>query len=781
MPPSTTSWRTGVVALVVLAVVLTAGAVIALRSTATETSDVAAPYGPSGPVVLEILSGKADLVSGGDALLQVRLGSGVTSEQLEVTRNGMDVTDAFTARGGADRQLTGLVSGLRSGWNVVQARAGSAGQYRATLRLRNHPLAGPMFSGPKQYPFLCKTEESGIGQPVIDNQDGQGRRVYNDAGDVVGWSRDCLGTTRVDYVYRSTRTGEFLGVPADGSRPPDLAKVTLPDGRVVDYVVRRERGTINRFIYAISMLAPFGEDPAGPPDHSRWNGKLVMRFDGGIGIGHDQGLLESRNYLDDTLLSAGYAIVFSTGTHTTIQYNLVLGAETALMTKERFIERHGVPRYTVGVGVSGGGIEQYLYAQRYPGRLIDAAIPQFSYPDMITQIPHIADCELLERYMDASSDPKWHKWSNRTWLHGLSASDTIANPHNNNKPGSDECVKSWRGLTPLVLNPNFTFGYDALLWPYVDPPGSEDAIHWTHWDDLRTIYGVGDDGYARNPWGNEGVQYGLQALTSGKITPAEFLDLNANVGTWKESADMVGEGCPFVPATCPDPEQWDPWSSRNMLLSPDGGRTPAPRRSPDLGAFEAADRAGMVFHGDVDIPIIDWRIYEEAALSLNDSVPSFAIRQRMLDVDGDANNMVIWFIAPPEPRNEMLRLALDTIDEWLANIDAHPDRGVVGNKPPGAVDRCFDRKLQEIASGPHVWDGILTDAPAGACTKAYPVNSNSRMVAGAPLQYAEIGCRLIPVEAAIGAGVYGSWQPTSAQRERLAQIFPTGVCDYTTR
>ncbi|NIW35027.1 MAG: hypothetical protein GWN32_00090, partial [Gemmatimonadetes bacterium] len=55
--------------------------------------------------------------------------------------------------------------------------------------------------------------------------------------------------------------------------------------------------------------------------------------------------------------------------------------------------------YTVGVGGSGGGIQQYVYGQNHKG-LLDAGVPQYSYPDMITQTIHIGDCELLERWMD---------------------------------------------------------------------------------------------------------------------------------------------------------------------------------------------------------------------------------------------------------------------------------------------------------------------------------------------------------------------------------------------
>jgi hypothetical protein len=56
------------------------------------------------------------------------------------------------------------------------------------------------------------------------------------------------------------------------------------------------------------------------------------------------------------------------------------------------------------------------------------------------------------------------------------------------------------------------------------------------------------------------------------ITPAEFLDINARVGSWKEANQMVVEGFPFVGGF--SPANFDPWSSRNMNLSPDGGVTP---------------------------------------------------------------------------------------------------------------------------------------------------------------------------------------------------------------
>ena len=94
--------------------------------------------------------------------------------------------------------------------------------------------------------------------------------MLNPDGSTAGWSLDCSANTRVDYLYRAT-TGSFQPLPSDGSRPSNMAQTTLLDGRTVDYVVRRERGTIDRFIYSFAMLAPFGEAAGGDPDTSLWN------------------------------------------------------------------------------------------------------------------------------------------------------------------------------------------------------------------------------------------------------------------------------------------------------------------------------------------------------------------------------------------------------------------------------------------------------------------------------------------------------------------------------
>ncbi len=74
---------------------------------------------------------------------------------------------------------------------------------------------GPIFSGPQQYPFVCRTEKSNLGQPLVDNHEGFGIPVYgeedsgNKTEEVIGYCKDCNTFSRVDYFYRSNVDGDF--------------------------------------------------------------------------------------------------------------------------------------------------------------------------------------------------------------------------------------------------------------------------------------------------------------------------------------------------------------------------------------------------------------------------------------------------------------------------------------------------------------------------------------------------------------------------------------------
>lgn len=791
-----------------------------LAGAGSAASGAPAPERSGNRFEVTVLSGRADQVSGGDALVQVEVPRNVSTHRVRIARGSTDITGAFAEQD--DGSLVGLVDGLAEGRNKITVKATGRGHTprSETLTLVNHPIGGPIFSGPQQQPFVCTTARGRfdgrpiLDQPLVDNQDSFGIPVAAEAADgsypqdgrgyptaaaeIVGWSGDCATDTRIGYVYWST-DGNFHWLDDPAAPPADVATTTTLDGKTVPFVVRWERGTINRFVYSVAMLAPAGEADPTSPDDSLWNRRLVFSFDGGVGIGHSQGSTSTGSMLPAELLGGGYGVMWSSGTRTSTHYNLQVGGETALMLKEHAVETHGVPDYTVAIGGSGGAIQQYVYAQNHVG-IIDAAIPQYSYPDMVTQTIHVGDCELLEHYFDVTdrANPKWKDPEVRQTVIGLNGTNFPKNQSPGDieqwnglyflfaafgyqvmdrdpaspAPALMECKPGWIGLTPLAMNPTFTDvdDIDKLA------QGVE-GVEWTHWDDMRNVYGTGDDGFARVPWDNVGVQYGLEALRSGTITPAEFVDLNAEVGGWKRTAEMVPEGFPFQGDVTP--ENFDPWSSRNMNLSPDGGVTPGRRSVGDVRAENAVYTTGMQFQGDIDIPVIDWRHYLEDELDMHNTQQSFASRQRMLNADGDASNQVIWFTdARPAVTFDQTPLAFEVIDEWMANIEAHPERSVARNKPARAVDSCFDTSGALIASGRNVWNGVLDDRAAGACTQRFPIYSSSRRQAGGPYEGGVWKCQLQSVRQAIRSGVYGDWEPSASERARLEQVFPGGVCNY---
>jgi hypothetical protein len=152
----------------------------------------------------------------------------------------------------------------------------------------------------------------------------------------------------------------------------------------------------------------------------------------------------------------------------------------------------------------------------------------------------------------------------------------------------------------------------------------------------------------------------------------------------------------------------------------------------------------------------------------------------MLDHDGDASNMVIWFTdGRPGRLSDQTAHAFEVIDEWMANRRANPGASAAETKPELAVDRCFTATGEEIARGDDVWSGILDDGADGACTEKFQTYSTSRIVAGGPIRGGVYKCQTQSVDDAIARGLYGDWTPTDAERARLEAIFPEGVCDYS--
>jgi len=694
-------------------------------------------------------------------------------------------------------KLPSKIIGLPHDYNPFQVIEPYAGPHPSTItrpaetfsfpiRLGKTGPVKPLFAGPLEYPFLCRTEEAGLGQPLIDNNLGEGIEIYklNSNGEktaeVTGYSKDCSIPTKAFYMYVKESDGEFYPLEYANN---DIKSITV-NNQIIDFIVRVEVGTINRHPYIIYTL----KGPNGTlekPDPGNWNRRLIYQFRGGVGIGKRQGKLKVNSLLNRRKqeLEKGFAVVHSTANQTSNHYNIWLSEDTALRVKRQFRALYGEPDYTIGFGASGGAIQQYLLAQNNPG-IIDAALTLYSYPDMLSQTTYVLDCELLEYFFDVTdfNNEKWSNWENRRLIEGMNAkndefnkytlatavSDILSFKMPKFSMGMSECVKSWRGLSPLIINPRFPVVPDRISLQV------QSQTQFNYWDNLKTFYGTEADGYARVTWDNVGVQYGLEALKKNQISIETFLKLNASIGSWKETRDMQTENYWFFTDNIL-PSGFSAWSHQNTTSQLYSHKLPAPRKKGDVKAIQAAYYSGQIFLGNINIPVLDLRHYLDSQLDMHHSFASFSARSRMINAQGHADNQVIWMTQKP---HTPIPEALELLDQWLYNIDKSPHRSLAENKPVNARDKCFNAQGKLIAEGDTVWDGEWNNRETGQCMELYPSFQTSRMIAGDSIAGDIFKCELQSVETAINAGIYDPIN-MKVHQGRLEKIFPDGVCDYS--
>lgn len=442
-------------------------------------------------LAMSVLSTRPDMVTGGDALVQLDSG-GIAVADLRVTLNGNDVSAPFleaasvTTESAPEQSLQVLVAGLHEGPNTLRA---TAGELSAELHLVNHPLTGPVFSGPHIQPFVCSTVAEGLGEPLDEL---------------------CTAVSQVGYVYRS-REGVFKPL-TDVARPypVDMITTTTNQGETVPFVVRVESGTINRSIYHMAVL----DDPrrtSGQWDPQlSWNERLVVTFGGGCGTNYNQGSRSRESVLDAMILGKGFAHVVSSFNVMGHQCNDSLSAETLMMLKEHFIENYAVPQWTMGNGGSGGAIQQLLITQNFPG-LLDGLLPSLSFADSFSVRPGVTDCRLLINYFE--KNPQQWPDDKRAAIEGYS---------------TGTCA-SWNRTFIDVIVADIGCGIaEALVYnAESNPRGARCTIYDTN---VATLGRDPVTGFAYQALDNTGIQYGLTALQSGAITLDEFIDLNQHIG-----------------------------------------------------------------------------------------------------------------------------------------------------------------------------------------------------------------------------------------------------------
>lgn len=665
-----------------------------------------------GSLQLRVLSNRPDMLSGGNALVRVEVPADVSPASVQVMLNGADVTSMLRADE-RSRTLTGVVKGLANGANVLAAAGGGV---NTRLTLLNHPITGPVFSGPHEQPFICDTE-----------------RFKLRSGGTLGAPRDgnCSIATRVDYYYRASAGGDLKPLPNLTAPPADVAMATVL-GQQVPYIVRIETGTINRAIYQIAMLHNPAREvtPDVATQSAGWNGRLVYTFGGGCAGGWYRQGASTGGIEDDVILRQGYAVASASLNVFGNNCSELLAAETMMMVKEHFIETYGVPRFTIGWGTSGGSYQQYQIADNYPG-LLDGLMTGRSFPDLVSgTVPYVSDARLLETYFAKRASVAYTGEQKRR-ITGFGVLATMSAESLN--PGRIHVTEFCPEVLPQALR------YD----PVKNPKGARCDV----FDHAVNTYGRDPKtGFVRRPLDNVGVQYGLAALNDGTITKEQFLDLNEKIGGY----DADGNVAPA--RTVGDVEA--------MRAAYRSGRLTHGR-------------------GMATTPIIDYRTYydDTPAGDVHVRYHSFSTRARLMKANGHLDNHVLLVedrkYGGFSTRSPVLREALTQMDRWLTTLseDTSNDAAIVKlrrAKPADLVDACWTpgENPQKIVE-PQVYG-------SGRCEMLYPANSFPRGVAGSPIAADVLKCQLTPVDAKDYKVAF-----TEQEMGRLKSIFPGGVCDWT--
>ncbi|HZY17094.1 MAG TPA: DUF6351 family protein [Ramlibacter sp.] len=744
--------------------------------------------------ILEIrtVNNRADLVSDGDALVELVLPERAALPSLTVTLNGRDVRSAFTTR--ADGRVLGLLTGLAEGPNVVFAAVG--GGKSAQLTITNASRNGPLYSGPQVVPYFCAT-------PVPQPTSGSGT-VATPATNASGLSgqpgAQCQIATETRLYYRSNAAGCTLALPdpspamapnatapgavtvpanpcfrpydAAAPRPADMATATTDTGATVDYIVRLERGTINRGIYDIAVLY----DPARPwtptAPQPQWNGKVYYNFGASTGQPRRQARPATAWSSLDAQIGRGWAVAVNSMTDSARNSNRVLMTETVLMMKERIGDSLGPIRYTMGAGCSGGSINSNMSASIVPG-LLDGITTTCTYPDSETTTLEVGDCVLL---VEAYQKPQMlAKWATLGLSQGaINARKAAINGHpdqsachgwynafgSNGRAGVYQQRLVANNTTgAIVQQPTATNNCEMPNSAVYNPadPSTANRPRCNAWSWAEPVWGRAGDGSgaAQDTRDNVGVQYGLKALQDGAITPEEFVLLNELVGGIDRDS------------------------------TPRAARTTA-----DTAALETAYRAGIVASGRqlAKTPIIDLRGWDDSNVNTppgitpgTNAIPihhqwfSFAIRDRITAGYGDAGNQALWRFARTglTPPGTMAQDAFLAMDQWLGALVSDTsntpiEQKVRNTRPASTADFC-------VLPGDATQSSRITDQAVCDADPFLRPSLSPRQVAGGPRSEDVLKCALKPLSMAD----YGGQAFSADQWSRLQAVFPSGVCDWS--
>lgn len=669
----------------------------------------------AGSSSIHILSNRADLISGGDALVKIDLAAPNSNvSDISVQLNGSDVTDKFQLSD--EGQLMGRIENLELGENLVVAIVNGV---ESQVTINNHPNEGPVFSRAEIKRFRC--------------QDG--------AEDI-----NCNQAPEYTFLYRPVGPLNSLE-PYDVENPPfNVANTTTQTGDTVPFIVRQERGYQDKDEYKILTLFTPGEEWEPWSPQSQWNGKLLIPHGGSCGASYEPGVAPLFDFsgtadipvvsslIDQSYIYAlgkGFAVLSTALNNGGHNCDVVLQAESMMMAKERFVEQYGPIRYTIGTGCSGGAIAQLTVANSYPG-IYQGLITFCSYPDTLTAGLQFADYHLLRGYFE--NPLKWGLGV--IWLPGQLGAVEGHIGHLNAVAADEGLFKKATRVT------GDCFG-DDTYHPETNPDGQRcGMIEWMPhvfgtrtqetWSELEEQLGYGFTGL---PLGNNGVQYGLKALQQGKIFPAQFVDLNVKVGG----------------------------------LDVDIQRQPE-RTVANTPAVPNAYRSGVVnmTNNLNTVPIIT-AVGPDPGFA-HDAVHSWWIRWRMEREHGAAHNHVMWGGPLPLVADFGFTLkAIDEMDRWLEAVegdlsDTPLPQKITFNRPEHIKDQC------SLGTGDLIFGEACIDF-----LRPFYAYSTPREVAGDVRTADTLDCDLKPFSRADN---YGPFPFTEVQWQQLETLFIDGVCDF---
>ena len=789
------------------------------------TPDPDLPETPqAGEGDIRVLSNRADLISGGDALVEITADDSALLSGAKVMLGDREVTEHLKAT--SEGTLKGLLEGMALGANTVTVVLADASVLER--QIINHPNGGPVFSGPQLQPWQCTNEQAVDAQC---NQPPEYTFQYVPANKLenllTNFDPENPGLPQAFQPY------DPANPPADDS----IARITTDEGMEMPFIVRMEEGVMNRDRYLIMTLYQPGQPWTALDPQPQWNGKLLIHHGGSVGVSYGMGEVPRGDIagtapagaellLGDsitTALARGFMTLSTAQANLGHNANLATAAESLMMGKERIIEQYGKIRYTIGTGCSGGSITQHHVANAYPG-IYQGLIVQCSYPDVWTTATQFADYNLLSNYFgnQLPTDPQgfqevvtslltsgvipaaqWSAFYGHLPLNPV-VSDLAFFP--SAYPDQEDCPGLQEGVAVYDAESQPDGLRCGLLDYMINQFGPREPSVWTRNEQLL------GRGFGGIPLDNVGVQYGLKALQNGVISGEQFLRVNREIGGLSVDIDYQAE------RTVADPQ--------------------ALRNAYRTGAINTAEHLA-------NVPIIDLRGPDPGIA--HDAYHSWQMRARLEQTQGHADNHVIWYGPAPLFGDSVFTTeALLVMDLWLSGIEQDATatpvaEKVIANKPVYARDRCLSVSSLFGPEGPIVPltgnllypdpilpgldQSLLPPAPAeagvvvdaltgqvcGLDISALPVVSElpvlgellgtlgellapltdpvlglqqtvvqtrfgtPRTVAGDSIQTLTNKCQLKPVDPAD----YPTVLDPQAFADQVAEIFPQGVCDYS--